>query len=221
MDGIFYLQFSDGCSAQCVWRTVLCIDRMDHGFHAQLLDMVFTEKYFFVKVFKADKYISHSIIMCMLFITVQCMAGRVEAFYWYAGAANYMLIHSLSLFFFGVLIAAVYDRGKRRIADLVLASILGFLVGGGNQMTALNVTVIMLVVIGFGVVLKKWKEYKLLLIPIAFSLLGFILNVAAPGNWIRAEGTNGMNPLKSCFHFLFIIVWIIVLISGPDGLLQF
>ena len=75
----------------------------------------------FVKVFKADKYISHSIIMCMLFVTVQCMVGRVEAFYWYAGAANYMLIHSLSLFFFGVLIAAVYDRGKRRIADLVLA----------------------------------------------------------------------------------------------------
>lgn len=74
----------------------------------------------FVKVFKADKYISHSIIMCMLFVTVQCMVGRVEAFYWYAGAANYMLIHSLSLFFFGVLIAAVYDRGKRRIADLVL-----------------------------------------------------------------------------------------------------
>ena len=133
----------------------------------------------------------------MLFVTVQCMVGRVEAFYWYAGAANYMLIHSLSLFFFGVLIAAVYDRGKRRIADLVLASILGFLVGGGNQMTALNVTVIMLVVIGFGVALKKWKEYKPLLVPIAFSLFGFVLNVASPGNWIRAEGTNGMNPVKA------------------------
>ena len=151
----------------------------------------------FVKVFKADKYISHSIIMCMLFVTVQCMVGRVEAFYWYAGAANYMLIHSLSLFFFGVLIAAVYDRGKRRIADLVLASILGFLVGGGNQMTALNVTVIMLGVIGFGVALKKWKAYKSLLVPIAFSLFGFVLNVASPGNWIRAEGTNGMNPVKA------------------------
>ena len=150
-----------------------------------------------VKVFHADKYIAHSIIMCMLFITMQCMVGRVEAFYWYAGAANYMLVHSISLFFYGVLISAVYHKGKRRITDLVIAGILGFLAGGGNQMTALNVAVVMLVIIGFGCALKKWKEYKSLLIPIGCALLGFILNVAAPGNWVRAEQTSGLNPVKA------------------------
>lgn len=154
-------------------------------------------KNIFVRVFHGDKYISHSIIMCMLFVTVQCMVGRVEAFYWYAGAANYMLVHSMSLFFYGLLIAAVYDKGKKRTFDLVVASILGFLVGGGNQMTALNVAVVMLVTIGFGIVLKKWKEYKALLIPICISLFGFILNVAAPGNWVRAESVDGMNPIKA------------------------
>ena len=60
-------------------------------------------KTIFVKVFKADKYISHCAIMLMLFVTVQCMVGRVEAFYWYSGAANYMLVHSFSLFFYGLL----------------------------------------------------------------------------------------------------------------------
>lgn len=154
-------------------------------------------KNIFVRVFHGDKYISHSIIMCMLFVTVQCMVGRVEAFYWYAGAANYMLVHSMSLFFYGLLIAAVYDKGKKRTWDLTAASILGFLVGGGNQMTALNVAVVMLVVIGFGIVLKKWKEYKALLIPICLSLFGFILNVAAPGNWVRSESVDGMNPIKA------------------------
>lgn len=154
-------------------------------------------KNIFVRVFHGDKYISHSIIMCMLFVTVQCMVGRVEAFYWYAGAANYMLVHSMSLFFYGLLIAAVYDKGKKRTFDLVVASILGFLVGGGNQMTALNVAVVMLVTIGFGIVLKKWKEYKALLIPICISLFGFILNVAAPGNWVRSESVNGMKPIKA------------------------
>ena len=161
-------------------------------------------KNIFVRVFHGNKYISHSIIMCMLFVTVQCMVGRVEAFYWYAGAANYMLVHSMSLFFYGVLSAAVYDKGKKRIWDLIAASILGFLVGGGNQMTALNVAVVMLVVIGFGIVLKKWKEYKTLLIPICLSLFGFILNVAAPGNWVRSESVDGMNPIKAVlvsFHY--------------------
>ena len=154
-------------------------------------------KNIFVKVFHVDKDISHCIIMFMLFITVQCMVGRVEAFYWYAGAANYMLIHSLSLFFYGLLIAAIYDKGKKRVFDLVSACILGFLVGGGNQMTALNVAIVMLVVIGFGIAYRKWKEYKYMLIPIGCALFGFVLNVAAPGNWVRAEGTDGMNPIKA------------------------
>lgn len=133
----------------------------------------------------------------MLFITVQCMVGRVEAFYWYAGAANYMLVHSISLFFYGLLIAAVYDKGRKKVWDLILAGILGFLAGGGNQMTALNVAVIMVVVLVFGIVLKKWKEYRTLLIPIVTALAGFVLNVAAPGNWVRAEDANGMNPVKA------------------------
>ena len=55
----------------------------------------------FVKVLKADRFLSHSISMLVLFLSVQCMcpAGRVEAFYWYSGAANYIFVHSMSLFF--------------------------------------------------------------------------------------------------------------------------
>lgn len=154
-------------------------------------------KNIFVKVFRADKYISHCISMVMLFITVQCMVGRVEAFYWYAGAANYMLVHSMCLFFFGLLLAAAYDKGKKRRFELTVASILGFLVGGGNQMSALNAAIIMVVVIGLVTVCKKWKGQKMLLIPITLTLIGFVLNVAAPGNWVRAEGTSGMNPIKA------------------------
>lgn len=154
-------------------------------------------KAIFVKVFKADKYVSHCVIMLMLFVTVQCMVGRVEAFYWYSGAVNYMFVHSMSLFFYGLLISAVFDKGKKRIWDLAAAACLGFFVGGGNQMTALNVAVILLVACGFSVFLKKWKEYKVMFIPMGVCLLGFVLNVAAPGNWVRAEGANGMNPVKA------------------------
>ncbi|MGN0376381.1 MAG: DUF6056 family protein [Suilimivivens sp.] len=151
----------------------------------------------FVKVFQADKYAANCVSMLMLFVTVQRMQGRVEAFYWYSGAANYILVHSFCLLFYGLLISAVYDKGKKRIFDLVMASILGFLTGGGNQMTALNGAIVLLVAIVFVLNKKKWKEYKPLAVPMGFYYLGFILNVAAPGNWVRAEGASGMNPVKA------------------------
>lgn len=154
-------------------------------------------KNIFVKVFKADKYVSHSVIMLMLFVTVQCMVGRVEAFYWYSGAVNYMFVHGMSLFFFGLLIGAVYSTGKKKTLYLAVASVLGFLVGGGNQMTALNVAVVLLAAVILASVWKKWKTQKRLWVPIGLFYLGFVLNVTAPGNWVRAEGTNGMNPIKA------------------------
>ena len=154
-------------------------------------------KMIFVKVFHADKYVSHSVSMLMLFVTVQCMVGRVEAFYWYSGAANYMLVHSMSLLFYGLLISLLYDKGKKRISKLTIASFLGFLVGGGNQMTALNVAIVLFVAIGLGMLFKKWNEHKGLFIPIILFYIGFVLNVVAPGNWVRAEGVGGMNPIKA------------------------
>lgn len=158
---------------------------------------IYLLKNIFVKVFDADKYVSHCVSMVVLLVTVQCMVGRVEAFYWYCGAVNYMFVHGMSLFFYGLLISAIYAKGKRRIADLVGAALLGFFTGGGNQLTALNVAVILLVVIGFISYKRKWKEYRGFAFPIGMFFLGFLLNVAAPGNWVRAEGANGMNPVKA------------------------
>lgn len=151
----------------------------------------------FIKILGADKYVSNCVIMIMLLITVQCMVGRVEAFYWYSGAVNYMFIHSMSLFFYGLLVTAIYDKGKKRTVELSLAALLGFFTGGGNQLTALNVAVIMLVVIGFISFKKKWKEYRAFIVPIILFFVGFLLNVAAPGNWVRAEETSGMGPVKA------------------------
>ena len=161
--------------------------------------MIYLFHSIFVKAFGADKYVTHSIVMVILFASVQCMcpAGRVEAFYWYSGAANYILVHGLSLFFYGLLISAYYDTGKKRIWDLTVASFLGFLTGGGNQMTALNVAVVVLIgIVGLSV-RKKWSHCRAIGVPICIFYLGFLLNVAAPGNWVRAEGASGMNPVKA------------------------
>lgn len=159
----------------------------------------------FVRIFKADKYVSRCVIMLVLFVSVQCMCpeGRVEAFYWYAGAANYILVHSFSLFFYGTLIAIVYDKGRKRVWDLAAAAFLGFITGGGNQMTALNVAIVLFVILAFITVQKKWAQFKGLLLPAGTFYAGFLLNVAAPGNWVRAEGAFGMNPVKAVLVSLY------------------
>ncbi len=153
----------------------------------------------FVRLFHADRYVSLSAAILVLIASVQCMCpqGRVEAFYWYSGAANYVFVHSLSLLFYGLLIASVFDKGKKRIWDVVVACLIGFLTGGGNQMTALNVAVILLAVTGIIIWQKRWKKYGILRIPMCFFYSGFFLNVAAPGNWVRAQGANGMSPVKA------------------------
>lgn len=155
----------------------------------------------FVKAFKADKMLGHSVSMLVLFASVQCMcpAGRCEAFYWYSGAANYIFVHSMSLFFFGLLISAVYDCGKKRIWDLVAASFLGFLVGGGNQMSALNGAIVLLTAVVLISICKNWNRCRALAAPMGIFYVGFVLNVAAPGNWVRAKDASGMNPIKAVF----------------------
>ena len=149
----------------------------------------------FVKVLKADKYISRSVICIMLFFTIQCMVGRVEAFYWYCGAANYMLTHSMAMCFYGMLVSLAVSNHKKMF--VVGATILGFLVGGVNQMTALNVAIILFLIWCYLVFMKKCKEKVTLCIPMFAFYVGFTLNIVAPGNWVRSEISQGMGPIKA------------------------
>lgn len=151
----------------------------------------------FVNVFQADKYISRCVIAILLFFNIQCMVGRTEAFYWYCGASNYMLTHTVAILFYGMLISLVVKPRKRPYFFCLITSCMGFLAGGANQMTALNVAIVLFVAAGWLTWKKKWKRNNSIMVPMVFFYIGFILNIAAPGNWIRAEGTNGMNPIKA------------------------
>lgn len=179
----------------------------------------------FVKALKMDSYIVHAVSMVVLFVTIQCMVGRCEALYWYCGAVNYIFLHGISLFFFGGLLSAIYDTKKsKRVWNLIVAGVGGFLAGGGNQMTGLNVTILLLLAIflfilnqgyfhkrnkGYlnretdgeflGLKFTKWRIPRTVWIPVAIFFLAFTTNVAAPGNFVRAEGATGMNPVKAVF----------------------
>lgn len=153
------------------------------------------------KVFQADNYSHLAISMLLLIMLVQCIrpGARTELLYWYSGAINYAFIFSLELFFLGIMISLACNREKRKIPQIILSSILGFVVGGGNQMSTLNALIIIATAIFFITILKKWKEYRTLIIPMGFCILGAVLSFAAPGNFVRAQSSNMMPPVKAIF----------------------
>lgn len=69
--------------------------------------------------------------------------------------------------------------------------------GGGNQMTALNVAIILVTLTVFMIGTKKKEQIKLFSIPFGSFFLGFLLSIAAPGNWVRSSGTAGMGAFRS------------------------
>lgn len=163
------------------------------------VSVIYLFRMIFSRMFGADRYMSHCISMLTLFVTVQCMGKqeRVEAFFWYSGAVNYVFIHGISLLYLGLLISLSVNKEKKQTGTLMAASVLGFLAGGGNQMTMLNIAIVLSVVVGFITIQKKWSNYKLLGLPIGIFYLSFVLAVIAPGNFVRAQSAAGMNPVKA------------------------
>lgn len=188
-----------------------------------------------VKGLKIEPALVHSVSMVTLLVLIQSMVGRREAFYWYNGSVHYIFLHSVGMFMLGTMISAaiaingtggsaapVKMRRKIKI-NLAAAAVLGIIVGGGNYLTGLVVGIIM-ALMGVPVIWrKKWRRYKLLLLPAICYLTAFMINVLAPGNRVRADGSMGMNPFKAImvsFHYVleyalsdwtgWVVIWMVI-----------
>lgn len=150
-----------------------------------------------VKILDMDKWTSMSAAALALFLMVQCTPGGVELFYWYSGAVNYTFMFGVSLLFYSVMLSLLNGGGRWYRGRIAAASVLGFMVGGANQMTALNAAVLMAVLALYVIGRKEKGRTMGLLIPIFVFYAGFVLGIAAPGNYVRAASTSGMNPVKA------------------------
>ncbi|SFC60149.1 DUF6056 family protein [Butyrivibrio sp. YAB3001] len=176
----------------------------------------------FVLMLKLNKKYSRVASSVTLIAIVQCMrrTARVEAFYWYSGAINYMFMFGLGLLYTGILINLIFcdDKRKRRF---ISACILGFLLGGCNYMTALTLAIMSFVFIGiavlerFGFISISDQSYykvkketdapnalshiKWVILPSVLNIIGFILSAIAPGNKIRGSQSNGIGAVTAIF----------------------
>lgn len=159
---------------------------------------------------QGDMHLSNIISMIILFFTIQGMPSAVEGFYWYTGAVHYIFPHSFLLLFLGILIQAKPGNTKgQNIGKLILLSLLGIFIGGGNYMTALLTIILCCLFLSKWIIFKESGK-KAYLIPFAFTLLSFLLNVFAPGNSVRQNVSTGFGPIKAiymsfvdCFYFVW------------------
>ena len=104
------------------------------------------------------------ISMIYLIFALECMVDKTQGFFWFNGAAHYIIPHSVALILTGLVIWLIKNE-KHKFYKMVLACIAAFFVGGGNYISAL-VTAILFVSASIVAIYTRKKEYvKLILLP--------------------------------------------------------
>ncbi len=123
---------------------------------------------------------------------VLLMRSAIEGFFWYNSGVHYTAMHGLGMLYIAGLLKLVYTEGKVRTGLLTAGSMLGALiVGGVNNVTALQVGLVILSILGFGAIFKKKRVLWVLPATLCYIVaLGF--NFGAPGNAKRMVHFTGM-----------------------------
>lgn len=107
-----------------------------------LLGFLIGSTFFFIdslfKVAKLNRWYGLVISSTLLFISIQFVVNKAEAFYWWNGAIYYTFVYSLMLILLSCLIK-MHQSSKLviKIVLCVVASLLVAIIGGGNYTTVL------------------------------------------------------------------------------------
>lgn len=135
-------------------------------------------------------HVRRSVFLCVsmlyLLFTTQCMIDKVQGFFWYNGAAHYMLPHAAALFLCAECILLLQEE-KRKTGRMVLTCLLAVFTGGSNYITALIAAVLFVTALALLPPAGQREKAVRLLVPFLFFAAAFLLNVLAPGNAVRQE----------------------------------
>ena len=154
------------------------------------------------------------VMFLLLFMFYQVMEAPFEGIYWYNGATHYVLMEAL-LFIMLTLVSGILWTEKKGAMTLrcVFAVLLGVIVGGGNLVTALQAEILLTLLLLFTFVSRRQKTLFVLLPFLAFTA-GFLCNILAPGNAMRAslDTDVGYSPVMAVilsfyYAFVFLLGW--------------
>lgn len=166
------------------------------------------------RLLHADKYQAGIVTLILLFVCTQWMQAPVQAFYFYNAGVHYIFMFAMMLLALSLQIMLVTGT-KKRIFSAVVGSVLAFIVGGGNYVTAflylLLVATILFVsilnyfsnrrmlsvinTVGRPLRNEKKRNIGLQIVPIIAFLCSFSISVMAPGNSVRGDKFEDITPI--------------------------
>lgn len=152
------------------------------------------------KVFGMEKWISLAIQAVITTAQFMFIYSAQSGFYWYNGGIHYVGMHGFGLLFLAVSICLERAEGRTAKGLLFTASVLlAMITAGSNFVTALQGLLCLVTILLVSVVLERRKCGLWLLPATAVYIIGFGLNVVAPGNSVRAQSYIGWGygPLES------------------------
>ena len=135
------------------------------------------------EILKSRDRWANLIVMSMVAITVILfMRSAIEGFFWYNSAVHYTAMHGLGMLYVAGNIKLIFTKNKVATGLLMIVSILGALVMGGvNNVTVLQVLLVILSIIGFGVIFHRYRVVLLMPALVAYGF-GMYKNLSSPGN---------------------------------------
>ena len=152
------------------------------------------------KVFRMEQWSSLAIQAVITIAEFMFIYSAQSGFYWYNGGIHYVGMHGFGLLFLSVAICLERAEGRTAKGLLFTASVLlAMITAGSNFVTALQGLLCLVTILLVSVVLERRKCGLWLLPATAVYIIGFGLNVAAPGNSVRAQSYIGWGygPLES------------------------
>ena len=139
--------------------------------------------------------------LALSFLCVHVIDEGKSAFYWYNGALHYTFMHSCMLFFFALLLLYMKEEKRsKRVFFLLCCCFLAFVIGGANYITGLLSPVILLALLLLCIPAHKKRGLGGIL-PLLIMLIGFFINVRAPGNAVRiAAQLDSMGPVEAVYY---------------------
>ena len=152
------------------------------------------------KVLQLDRWDSLAIQAVITAAVFMFIYSAQSGFYWYNGGIHYVGMHGFALLFLSAAICLERADGRTSTGLLFTATVLlAMITAGSNFVTALQGLVSLLSVLLVSVVLERRKKGLWLLPATLVYIIGFGLNVAAPGNSVRARSYEGWGygPLEA------------------------
>lgn len=130
------------------------------------------------------------------FIMIQWMPSCVEGLYWHNGAVNYGLFYMIMLLLICCIIILHMAQGKKCIGNIIACCLLGFLLEGGNHVTAFMGMIFVFCFILVELYQRKKEKAVYMAIIFTIMVVCFYINISSPGTEVRQAYFNKMNAIE-------------------------